>query len=318
MRSNRIKVDLEDFHYRRQNLFHLEKKYGKAHKKMNELEERKTEILEKNQDISDVDDIQQGVIDFVMSKFRWLIIGLDYALAYVILSSYTEFIPFLPVWSKALLAIVFLTTIEYIMALFQKEDELPPLEEASDTPFAYNDQHERNLMKYDIAKKREKKMSLYRHIFILILPIVSLATMFQEIGASFMRAGFEEERSVYVEYFLNSEILYIIFKYIGLAICSYAGHMFLTEFAHKIAEAQSRIKFKKIYQSLEDEIEKLGEYIEQLETKIMNALMDFHQKLKMHISKFSRHNLLPSEKFSPMLDDLYIKVNGLPDNYYTR
>lgn len=317
MRSHKIRQELDDFHKRRQKLFYMEKSYSKAQKKRDELEEKKVEITEKNQDIAEVGNIRQDIVDFFMSKFRWLVIGLDFALAYVILSSYTEFIPYLPVSLKAFLAIVFLVTIEYIMALFQKEDELPPPEQSGDTSFAYDEQYERKILQYEIAKKRERKMKIYTHVFILILPIVSLATMFQEFGTSFMRAGLEEDGGVYVDYFLNSEILYILFKYVGLAICSYAGHMFLIEFSHKIIDAKSRLRFNKIYKALEDEIESLNEYLEKLETTIVNSLMDFHQKLKMHISRFGRHDMLPSERFSQMLDDVYLKVNGLPENYYT-
>jgi len=309
MKNIKILNESNKFHKRRQDLLLKEKYYGRLHKEKEDKEEEQKRLTERNQEIADDENIMQNLKDFMMSKFNWLVIFLDWCLAYVVLASYTEFIPYLPTWLKALLAISILTGIEYIMSLFISADEdLPKLEESED-PFAYSEENDRKLMKYEKAQKRSKFMNVFRHLFLLVLPFVSLATMFQEIGLSYMEAGLTEE-SEFVSAMHTSQLLFIIFKYCGLAVCSWISHLVLSTFAGQIVAAKARLDYQKKYDALKIEIDKIGQKLEQLENAIIKALMDFHQELRKFLLRFGLNDMTPSESFSPMLDDLYLKVNG--------
>ena len=301
--------ELTDFNVRRQSIFLLEKSYGETQQKIDEVEDEKNRLLSINSEIAAQDDLVQQAKDFIMSKFRSFVTVLDYMLAYVILSYYSEFIPFLPVWLKALIAIVIITIIEVVISLFEKENKLPIGQPTSENPFAYDGKYEQSVATYNKNEVRNQKARKVRHMFIVVLPIVSLATMFQEIAAELMMKGMEEDMA-YMEPAHNANILFIVFKYLALAACSYGSHYFLTEYSDIIMDAKARMKLEKECETMDDTIQELKERLKQLETTMIKALMDFHQKLRMHIARFGKHDMLPSELFTPMLDKLYLQVNG--------
>jgi hypothetical protein len=309
MKNIRIFNESNKFHKRRQELLLQERQYARLHKEKEDVEEKQKKLTEQNQEIADNENIIQHIKDTISSKFFWLVVLLDYCLAYVVLASYTEFIPFIPVAIKAFLAICILTGIEHIMAIFIDADNTPPNLEETENTFAYNEANEQKILKYEHVQKRSKFMSIVRHLFLLVLPFVSLATMFQEIGLEYMAAGFEEE-SNFSSAMHNAQLLFIIFKYSGLAICSWISHLILSTFTEQISNAKGRIDYKNKFAILTAEIEKLGKSIEQLENSIIKALMDFHQELKKFLLRFGPNDMTPSESFSPMLDDLYLRVNG--------
>lgn len=309
MKNIRILEESNKFHKRRQDLLLQEKRYGKLHKEKEKKEEKRKELNEENKDIANNENIVQNIKDTISSKFFWFVVILDYCLAYVVLASYTEFIPFIPVALKAFFAICILTGIEHIMAIFIDTDQTPPVLEESENSFAYNEANEQKMQKYEKVMKRTKFMNIIRHMFLLVLPFVSLATMFQEIGLEYMAAGLTEE-SIYSSAMHNAQLLFIIFKYSGLAICSWISHLILSTFTEQINLAKSRLDYNRKFEKLTSEIEKLGENIEHLENAIIKALMDFHQELKKFLLRFGENGMIPSETFSPMLDDLYLQVNG--------
>jgi len=309
MKSTRILNESNRFHKKRENLLLQEKCYGKLHKEKEDKEKEQKKLTDNNHEIADDENILQNVKDFMMSKFNWLVIFLDWCLAYVVLASYTEFIPYVPVAVKAFVAISILTGIEYIMSLFISTDETPPKLQETEKPFAYNEENEQKLATHEKVLKRSKFINIARHLFLLVLPFVSLATMFQEIGLTYMEAGLTEEGE-FSSAMHNAQLLFIIFKYCGLAVCSWISHLILSTFAGQILAASARLRYNKKYKALTDEIDKISQKLEHVETVIIKALMDFHQELKKFLLRFGKNDMTPSENFSPMLNDLYMKVNG--------
>ena len=267
----------------------------------------KAKLLAANEKIAKLDGIPQQVKDFIISQFRGLVMLLDYMLAYVILSYYSEFIPFLPVWLKALVTIVCITSIEIIISLFEKEKIAPTTSTKPLESFEFDEQLEEEYEQYELNEERNRKARLVRHMFIAVLPLVSLATMSQEIAAEMMNKGLVADIEAAAH---DANIIFIVLKYVALALCSYGSHYFLTEYSDVIVAAQARIKLRKECKKLDKTIAALHREVNEIDADIEDALMDYHDRLKMHVGRFGKHEMLPSESFTPRLDKLYLKVNG--------
>ncbi len=307
-RSYKIERELDDFHKHKLSMILTEKAYGDSRLEQEELDKKKDELVEKNQDLKRDGSISQGMIDKIIGNYKWFVVIIDYFIAYVIVASLSEYIPYIPIPIKTLIAVAVYTTLEFAMNFFTS-DPTPPEVSDTKTPFEYDEVYEQEMNQYKKARKKTSLANKVKHAFITVIPLISLATMFEEIGVSFYKAGLEEG-SDYARFYLNSDILYIIFKYVGLALLGYLSHYFLIEFGHQIKDARSRLSFDKKLKKLEEAIAKVKKRVSAIEENLVKMVMDYHQKLKMHIARFGKHNLLPSETFSPMLDELYLRVNG--------
>jgi len=307
-RSHKIHRELVEFDKQKQKMVLTEMKYAHLRKEQEKLETDKGELIGKNEDATELDELKQRKIDPIIANYKKFVIVIDFFIAYVIVATLSEYIPYLPVWLKAFIAVAVYTSIEYAMNFLAKEPVAPKVPDTK-KPFEYNEEYEQKMEYYQNSKMKYKKAQRVKHTFIMVIPAISLATMFQEFGVSYFKAGLEEG-SEYASYYLNSDILYIIFKYVGLALLGYLSHYFLIEYGAQINAAKTRIQLHKDCVKLEKKIEDLAAKLSSIEESLVKMVMIYHQKLKMYVARFGKHNLLPSEFFSPMLDELYMRVNG--------
>lgn len=270
-------------------IWNLDLQYRSILTKIDKYKSRIKTVLSDNSIHQEITSVYEDKRHFFYRYFIFIVAFIDYCLAYIVISEYTEYIPYLPVFLTALIMCIAIVTVEYTLALFK-------------IPIS------RELMENDKKVNRKNSlMAVFSLVFISVLPLMSLS----ELSGSLSNAellgslGNEGDQSI-----VRLAKVKAYFKYISLAIMSFILHLYIISYPKHILSGLSRSKVKSLVKNIENDIEEEEKYKSDIERKIILSLVEFDAKMAKHIRSYGKYVGLPPNKFSRPVNMLRQQVIG--------
>ena len=314
MNTKYFKKDLDKLKASRFHIINLEKDHSEVSKKI-EIEQKKSEeMLSKNSDIEDKDSLLLKSQDLIIGHLPYLILVIDYVLAYNLLKKYSgAFLEWIPVSIKSLILIICIVLVETGLGYLKRKKKAKQVEQnyadVSEVLRQYD--YDEEVEEENVSNQRQYKIAVFfSYLFVSILPIVSLSEIFLEFHNIELIATLAEGEEVFSG--MNAKLA-TVFRVGGVAFSSLVLHYLVLLYGRDILEAKGRARLRKEFENVQLVIEKLQHKLKVMEKAIMKALNDFFNYRSTHILKYGKHDALVSDKFSPHLTELYKYVNGIED-----